>query len=149
MTDQLPPDLLAFLDSGEGFTYRPNQCECGAVTLYPAREVKLIELRVNSYGSDWVAADPHKDDIGSYIVPAYDLVASCEGYLPRGILVYVPALECYATHDDDHGDLRVFPAETTWAEIADHPTLYLNENWYPGSGEVLNPLGSFAFRPGG
>ena len=144
----LPSDLVAFLNAGGQLEYRANQCECGAVRLYPASEVKLIELRVNSYQSDWEPADPHKDDTGSYIVPAYDLVAECEGYLPRGILVYVPALKSYGTHDDDHGDLHVFAPESAWADIVEDPTFYLNENWYPGEGEILNPTGRFEFRDG-
>ncbi len=95
----------------------------------------------------WADEDPHADDPGSYFVPAYDLLESCEGFDPTGLLVYVPSLGVYGTHDCDHEDMRIFPRLTWWNIVAD-PPLYLNALWYHQRcvGTVVNPVGKFEFR---
>ena len=143
----LPADLIQFLNDGRTFDYDSSKCECGTVTLRSAVDIPEIELRLNSYQSNWASKDPHADEMGAYIVPAYDLLATCDGYLPEGILVFVPVLEMYGSHDGDHGDLRVYPKKS-WSDISADPLRYLNAMWYPQYkiGKILNPIGKFEFR---
>ncbi len=141
-TMQLPDDLVAFLQAGNSLHYDASQCECGSVNLRTIEEIEEIQLRVSSYQKGWAFQDPHADDEGFYVVPCFDLLAESSGYNPRGLLVYIPALNLYGAHDDDHQDLRVFPRKT-WTDIAASPLKYLNDLWNPhkGVGKTLIPVG--------
>ena len=80
----LPDDLVEFLNSGRTLEYDASKCECGQVALHPLNSIVTVELRLNSYQTLWANDDPHADDSGSYIVPAYDLLASCYGRFFEG-----------------------------------------------------------------
>ena len=143
----LPDDLVAFLRSGRTLEYDVKKCECGKVVFHPLQSIEVVELQLNSYQSNWAWEDPHADDEGSYIVPAYNLLASCEGYSSYGLLVYVHSQDVYGSYDDDHKDLLIFPRASWWNLVGD-PIRYLTATWYPqrGTGATLNPIGDYEFR---
>ena len=149
MKDQLPFELVEFLKSGKQLDYDPEGLEVGRVLLFPWEEVKRIEFKVvTSCNDDWEQDDPHREDNGYYAVPAYDLVKSCRHYSPQGILIYLPSMDAFGQHDDDHQTITYFP-QLTWPRLVAEPHLYLNGQWEPESPRYnpkLNPIGRFPFR---
>ncbi len=79
------------------------------------------------------------------LVPAVDLLASCEGgYEPTGVLLWLPAEQQYGTWDNSHGELMVFEPHVTWREIAARPIPFLNAPW---EGDGCAPLSSLVPWP--
>jgi hypothetical protein len=72
--------------------------------------------------------DPHAGERGYYHVPAVSLVSRCSNYRPAGLLVWLPDQAVYATWDDDHHVLWIFP-EAGWSQIEANPIPYLNSLW--------------------
>jgi hypothetical protein len=143
----LPRDLVQFLEDGRQLTYDSSLCECGLVRLLPLNQLVVEEFYVDSEGGVLEAIDPHRGEKGYYRVTAVDLVADCEGYDPKGILIWLPELELFGTWDIDHWDMLVFPG-VTWKDIAANPERYLNAQWYPTEvdHELLKLWSSYPFH---
>lgn len=145
----LPKEVIDYLKSGQQLQYDAAQCEAGSVTLKKYEELAISEIWVNSYGSPIQAEDPHSNDEGYYIVPAVDLVATCEAYGPEGILIWLPTYKVFGQWDCDHCDVVVFP-QITWAEIVANPARYLGAQWDANQAdyEYLQPWDRCKFKYG-
>jgi hypothetical protein len=85
----LPGDLRAFLAAGRQLHYDAGSCECGSITLLPTRRLRLKPFTILTEEMQFVYGDPHRGR-GYYVVPAVNLVASCENYDPFGVLIWIP-----------------------------------------------------------
>lgn len=121
MLMSLPEDLMEYLDSGSALQYDESTCECGTVTLHRADSIRKIKLQFGS------------NEEGEQSVAAYDLVATCEGYSPEGILVFVPSIKMFGSYDTDHRELYVYPKKS-WSHISAAPLAFLNAQWFPQDG---------------
>ena len=88
--DELPDDLVEFLEFDRQLKYDASACEIGVFTLRALEEVEEIELIVSA-----------KDQESNSAIRALDLLQSCEVYDPRGIFVYIPSLRKYGSYDDE------------------------------------------------
>jgi hypothetical protein len=143
MTVDLPADLRAFLGSGRQLTYDPAGCEAGRVTLRALHELRLERFPVDLQSSELEEQDPHRGELGCYVVPAIDLLAGCDGgHDPRGLLLWLPVERRYGTWDPDHGGLLLFGADTTWDVIAAAPAAHLDAQWRDASEDapVTEPI---------
>jgi hypothetical protein len=80
VASSLPADLVAYLRDGRELEYDPATCEAGKVSLRP-----LVSLVVELFPTDpqsraISAEDPHRGQLGCYLVPAVNLTQSAEGY---------------------------------------------------------------------
>ena len=141
----LPADLVASLQQGKQPEYDPAKCEAGAVTFLPLDRLKVEFFPMDPHGAD----DPHADENGSYLVTGVSLLASCDGYDPIGLLLWLPLDGRYGTWDGEHGSLRVFGNEVDWSAIEKDPPHYLNSQWeFEGSAPVasLKPWGRHPYN---
>jgi hypothetical protein len=126
---KLPEDLVAFLRAGRQLDYDPADCEAGAVTLLPLDQLQVELFPVDCQSTPIAEDDPHSAERGCYLVPGVSLLASCEGYEPAGLLLWLPEEGRYGTCDESHGPLRAFPREVTWTAIVADPAEYINAQW--------------------
>ena len=149
LAPQLPPDLVGFHENGCAFEYDPDLIEVGMISLYPLEDIELREFGVNSrHDAYWANKDPHRNEPGYYVVPAYDLVMGCKNHAPRGVLIYIPSLGVYGQYDDDHSTITYFP-KICWWNIVGDPRTYLNGQWTRERFRFnprLNPVGHFEYR---
>lgn len=142
----LPAAMVEALSRGERLRYEPTAVECGAVTFNDPDGLRETVVWVDGDERGW-DNDPHRREVGHYIVPIVDLLATADGYDPQGILVWIPALGAFGSWDCDHWDLIVFTG-STWDDITADPARFLNAQWAPG-GEYLRPWEhGFEWRPG-
>ena len=141
----LPQDLRIFLEADKQLSYAAEECEAGRVSLHKPTELRLANLLVNTYATPLEAEDPHQGESG-YLAPAVSLTASCEGYDPNFLLLWLPTENLYGNFDTEHGHLNVFP-NATWADIVGNPVAYLNSQWEPEDGltEVFQPWPKYEF----
>jgi hypothetical protein len=125
----LPDDLADFLAAGRQLDYDPEECAAGRVVLLPREQLKLELFATMADSSAIRDEDPHQGENGCYLVPGVNLVASCAGYSPSGILMWLPVERCYAAWDSSHLGIRVFPSTTTWRDIAADAPKYINAQW--------------------
>jgi len=92
--------------------------------------LRVEEFRIHSYGKEEARRDPNRGRPGHYLVPGVNLIESCDGYAPIGILLWLPLEQEFGAWDCDHGDLWSFPGET-WSEIAADPVPFVNALWHP------------------
>lgn len=145
----LPTEAKEFLKSGQQFHYDATCCEAGLVTLKTYDELKLTEIWVNSEASPIQEDDPHAGEEGYYVIPCVDLIATCEGYDPEGILIWLPGYQVFGQWDCDHWDVVIFPS-TKWTNIVANPAHYLGAQW-DGSmegQEYLRPWNQCEFKVG-
>ncbi len=147
-TLSLPKELRAFLKRGAQLTYDPKHCECGTVTLLPLDQLQLEEMPIVVEELQHVWGDPHKE-LGHYLVPAVNLVASCECYEPRGNLIWVPPETLFGCWDSDHCVMQVFPG-VAWKQITENPARYLNAQWRmdASTSKFLIPWPKYEWRRG-
>jgi hypothetical protein len=147
----LPEDLSEFLKSGRQLEYDPDECDVGPITL-----LRLDQLKIELFPTDTDNGlrerkdDPHKGELGCYLVPAVSLVATCEEYEPVGLLIWLPQEGCYGTWDDSHTLVQVFPPTVTWTDIAANPEAMLNSIWEgveAGGPVPLIPWPRYAYDP--
>lgn len=145
----LPKGLVAFLQAGKQLKYEPEACECGAVTLVQLGKHVVGEVWVHPEDASLPGNSPHAGKKGYYAIPAISLIATCDGYDPEFILMWLPQSQVYGSWDCDHWDLRIFPG-VTWAKIASSPLKYVNAQWHPEKvpNEVLVPWPDYAFKRG-
>ena len=123
----LPSDLVAFLSSGTRLQYPSEQCEAGAVELYPVAELRLRTFDACCSGFPEGEQDP---GVGCYRVPAVDLIKTCTGdYEPEGLLIWLPGEQQYGVCDTSHDLIFVFPAEVTWSVIVRSAHRFINAQW--------------------
>lgn len=127
-----PADLEEFLRAKKQLQYAVEECEAGAVGLHPLSALRLATLLVNTYATPLEETDPHQGESG-YLVPAVSLTASCEGYTPDFLLLWLPTENLFGNFDVEHGHLNVFP-DTVWTHITKNPVGYLNSQWEPEDG---------------
>ena len=87
--DELPNDLVEFLESDRRLEYDASACEIGVFTFRSLEEVEEIDLTVR---------EGHETTL---VIHALDLLKSCELYDPRGILVYIPSMRKYGSYDSE------------------------------------------------
>ncbi len=126
---ELPDDLVAFLKEGRQLEYNPTRCEIGRATLLPLAQLKLELFGVSTQSSVVEKEDPCSGQGGCYLVDGVSLLASCQGYDPEGMLLWLPRERRYATWDSSHLGIHVFPPETTWLDIAADLPGYVNRQW--------------------
>ena len=73
--DELPDDLVEFLESDRRLEYDASACEIGVFTFRSLEEVEEIDLAVSA-----------EDHESTCTIRALDLLKSCEVYDPRGML---------------------------------------------------------------
>ncbi len=115
--DQLPDDLVAFLKSNRILEYDPAACESGLFTIRSFEEIEEIQMVVRG-----------EDGESSCTIRALDLVKSCEGYDPRGMFVFIPALRKYGSYDGEHEALITFRG-MSWSDFLADPARYVNAAW--------------------
>jgi hypothetical protein len=146
----LPKDLQAFLQEGRQLEYDAAHSEPGRVVLKSLAELEIGAIWINSDESPLMNDDPNAGEDGYYEVPAVSLTAACEGYDPDFILLWLPHERLLGTWDCDQWDLRVFPG-TTWWNIVQDPTPYLNAQWSDYQCRVsqyFKPYPTYEFRKG-
>jgi len=120
----LPADAVAFLRERRTLQYDAAKTEAGAVTLHPLADLKLGQVWIGTDEKD----DPHHDEDGYYTVPAVSLTATCSGYDPAYILLWLPEEKKFGTWDCDHWTLSVFES-ATWQDIERSPAIYIDAQW--------------------
>src|SRR5271154_3508878 len=88
--DDLPDDLVAFLESDRRLDYDAAACEIGVFTFRTLDEIEEIDLTVS--------AEDHKS---TCTIRALDLMKSCEEYDPLGMFVFIPSLRKYGSYDSE------------------------------------------------
>jgi hypothetical protein len=121
MHDMIPPDLYAFLQSGDVLHYDESASTVGRIRLVGADQLAEAEIEITSDDSDFHGIDPYGFLNGTYHLNVVNLVAESEDYDPIGILVWAPSYQSFGTWDSEHLSLLLFPG-TTWKEIATAPT---------------------------
>jgi hypothetical protein len=116
-TDDLPDDLVEFLESDRRLKYDASACEIGIFTFHALDEIKQIDLTVSA-----------KDHQSTCTVRALDLVKSCEGYDPKGMFVYIPSLRKYGSYDSESQVLITYGG-MTWSNFLADPARYINAAW--------------------
>ena len=106
--------MVAFLQRGKQPDYDPASCEAGAVTFLPLDKLQVEFFPMTPDSPD----DPHAGEYGSYLVAGVSLVATCDGYDPVGLLLWLPLDGRYGTWDGEHGTLRVFAEDVDGDAIA-------------------------------
>lgn len=139
----LPADLVAFFQRGKQPDYDPALCEAGAVTVLPLDKLK-VELFPMAPGSP---DDPHAREHGSYLIAGVSLLASCDGYDPVGLLLWLPLDGRYGTWDGEHETLRVFREDVDWSAIAKDPPCYINSQWGLDSSAPVSDLAPWGRHP--
>src|SRR2546430_8208832 len=135
----LPDDLRRFLAARRALKYDPKKCECGRVTLLRPQQLRLRPFTIITDEMQHVYGDPHRGK-GCYVVPAINLVATCEHYDPDGILIWIPRERMFASWDSDHHVIQVLVARhergesafieaATWTDILGDPARYLGAQW--------------------
>lgn len=147
----LPDDLIEFLNSRQRLKYDPEECEVGKITLLPVPKLKLKLFPTDTdNGIPDRQDDPHKGELGCYLVPGVSLVAKCEDYDPLGLLLWLPEEGCYGTWDSSHALVQAFPPAVTWTDIAADPVRYLNALWEDeeaGGPAPLIPWPKYGYDP--
>lgn len=155
----LPDDLRAFLSADRQLQYDSNRCECGQVTLLRPRQLRLRPFTIFTDEMQHVHGDPRRGK-GYYVVPAVNLVASCEHYQPLGILIWIPKEGMFGTWDCDHHVMQVLVTfrrrgdtagieAATWTDIEADPLRYLNSQWGPrdaSTSKVLVPWPKYRWK---
>jgi len=149
----LPDDFRAFLAAGRQLEYDPKDCDCGRVTLLRSRQLRLRQYTILTNEMQHVYGDPRRGK-GCYLVPAVNLVATCEHYDPYGILVWIPKERMFGTWDCDHLVMEVLVARhafmegATWADICANPVRFLNAQWRMDAttSKVLIPWPKYRWR---
>lgn len=142
----LPADLATFLKRDEQPEYDAAECEAGCVTLLPLEQLKLELFPMTPDSPD----DPHAGEYGSYLVQGVSLVAECDGYNPKGLLLWLPLDKRYGLWDGEHGTLRVFSTDVGWPEIVRKFPQHINAAWkLDGSASVsdLTPWVRHPYNP--
>jgi hypothetical protein len=126
----LPVDLRDFLARRQQLEYDFDKCEAGRITLLDLDRLKL-ELFPMDVDNNLLdnSADPHRDELGCYLVRAVSLVAECDEYDPHGLLLWIPSETRLGSWDSSHTLIEAFDPSVTWAHIASEPLLYLNSFW--------------------
>lgn len=128
----LPPDCWEFLSSVKQLTFDARQCEAGPVQLRQSEELKLERLPVEASFSSLRNEDPLLNEKGTYNEYGFYYVLSVP--LSKGervsysILLWLPVEGCFATYEESHHDLLLFP-RATWSHIVGNPLLYSNAHW--------------------
>lgn len=124
MTQDLPSDLIKFLQSGESLEISMCDGEVQSAELRSIDELKASYFRIES--------DVYDDEglFENSEIKGYSLIKSADGYDPDGVLVWFPDLEEYGAWDCDHHSIITFPS-ATWSQIITDPTWYINGQWYP------------------
>jgi hypothetical protein len=115
--DELPADLVAFLESGRRLEYDTSACEIGVFTFRSLEEVEEIDLTVRD--------ERHES---TSVIRALDLLKACESHDPRGILVYIPSMHKFGSYDDELKVLTTFRG-MAWSDFLADPAGYLNAAW--------------------
>jgi hypothetical protein len=144
----LPDELRKFLHARRPLKYDPKECECGKVTLLRPRQLRLQQYTIYTSEMQEVWGDPHRGK-GCYLVPAVNLVASCEHYDPEAILIWIPKLKMFGSWDCDHHVIKVLTARhvrgnsayieaALWEDIVAEPSRYLSAAW--GRDQTISKL---------
>ncbi|GMQ63821.1 hypothetical protein [Vallitalea maricola] len=135
---KIPDDLKTFLVSKEKLVYDANNCEAGKIILntFDELEVCLVPTDIDNaefmlndeivYGN---IDDPHYQEMGCYLIPAINLINSCEHYEPFGLLLWLPKYNSYSIWDNSHILLKKFSENITWTDIKKDFSLYINAGW--------------------
>jgi hypothetical protein len=91
--------------------------------------------------------DPHVVEKGSYLVKGVNLVASCDGYDPVGLLLWLPLDGRYGLWDGEHGTLRVFGADVNWLEIVGDLPRHINAHWVLDDSAPVFDFGPWTRHP--
>lgn len=126
----LPDDLVRFLKAGKQLEYDPQSCEAGAVTLVPFDQLKIELFPMDCQSTEVANKDPHKGELGCYLVEAVNLTAACsDGYDGVGLLLWLPRDNRYATWDSSHDYIGVFGPKVKWSDIVTAPAQHINAQW--------------------
>ncbi len=142
----LPSDLVDFLQSGDELRYDPTGTSIGQVTL------KSLE----SLGTSIIATDPDCQDIiddpydlldGRYQIEVVNLIAASESYDTNGLLCWITGIQKFGTVDPEHGTIVAFPG-ASWSSIVADPVRYLDQQWVRDEeiSELILPWIHFPFR---
>jgi len=121
LKDELPDDLLEFLQSDRRLAYDAAACEIGAFTLRALDEIEEIELLISAESDDGVC-----------VMRGLDLVKTCGEYDPRGMLVYIPSLRKYGSYDAEKKSLITY-RDMSWSDFCADPARYVNAGWIDDS----------------
>ncbi len=116
LKDELPDDLVAFLESDRRLEYDASAGEMGAFTFRTLDEIEEIDLAVRLRGQESTGT-----------VRALDLLKA-EGYDARGMLVYIPSLRKYGSYDRAGGSLTTY-RDMSWSAFLADPARYIRAAW--------------------
>ena len=104
--------------------------------------------------------DPHRGR-GFYVVPAVNLVASCEHYDALGILLWIPREKMFGNWDCDHHVIQVLVTRrvrgdtssieaATWGDIEADPLRFINAQWGfdATTSKILIPWPKYPWKSG-
>ena len=137
---QLPADFLNFLSGDRLLDFSEKYCHLGKITWNNKEVLQRETFLFQSYGSDLEKIDPQGTDGGFYLVPAISLIAETSNYPPHFLFSWLPTENCFASGDEEHGHLWIFP-NVSWQEITANPIPYLEAQWdgSDGVGQLLCP----------
>lgn len=140
MTVVLPHDLVSFLQEGQQLSYAAETCEAGRVLLLSFAKLQLQRFPVETRSLDVYKTDPHFPKLNSYLVLGVNLVESCDGYDPVGILLWLPVESRYGVWDSSHCNINMFARSVMWSDIARDPVHYINAGWCYEDSADTEPL---------
>jgi hypothetical protein len=147
MAVNVPDDLNAFLRARKHLQYDVSKCEPREIKLLPLSKLVVDAVWINARPEKDPQGDPHAGEDGHYSIPAVNLVADAEGYVPDFILLWLPEEGIYGTWDSDHAELFVF-ANIIWSDIAADPLPFINSMWSGcGPGVPFVPYPKYPYRP--
>lgn len=127
---ELPEDLVAFLRAGKQLEYDPTTCEAGAITLLALDSLRVEIFPMDCQSTDVAENDPHRGELGCYLVEGVNLVAACTaGYEVEGLLLWLPRDGRYGAWDSSHDEIVVFAKDVRWSHIAAAPARHINAQW--------------------
>ena len=125
----IPLDLKKYLENSASRKIRFRFGEVREIELFSADELdeKVFDVQTSHY---YLNGEYPEDDNAKFEYRGLDLVKSCSGYSPVGVLIWFVDLSSYGSWDCDHHTIMTFP-EVTWSEILEEPDIYFNAQWYP------------------
>lgn len=101
------------------------------------RLVKIVLTHYDSLDNDYLKLDPHHQweeenrryyVNGSYNFYALDLISESSDYDPSGLLIFIPAIRRFATYDNVHNDVYIYP-KLTPQNFFKHLGAYVSGQW--------------------
>ncbi len=137
-----PEEVLEFLEANRNSLLFPfsGKNELDYVQLCAPEELRFTTIELDPQNAAYYEIEesydePNRIDAGNYKISAIDIIRKCPDYDNWGILAWIPSLKCFATADNDHGEIHVFK-DTKWQNIIIHLEEHCCYQWDQSFKEV-------------